>query len=414
MRRTLAARWRGPAAVLVVLLVVAIAARMWIHFRPPAGPALRLAPVAFSQLPGWQANDPARALAAFRRSCDELVRRAPSEPMGGAGYAGRAGDWQGVCIDAKSVTGGAAATRGWFEKKFAAFRLSGGTDDEGLFTGYYEPEIRGSRVERGAFATPVYGLPRDLITLDLAQFGRKLPDIRLVGRLSGQRLVPYPARAAIDSKGLSGTPVLLYADDPVSVFFLQIQGSGRALLEDGTMLRLAYAGQNGRPYTPIGRTLIEMGAIARQQMSMQAISAWLKSHPSAARAVMESDQSFVFFRELPIGDPTAGSPGSENVPLTPGASVAIDPSIHPFAVPMYVAATAPSADPRKPDQSFKRLVIAQDSGGAIKGALRVDVFWGFGADAESIAGRMKSEGALFVLLPKTIAARAPKRFLASR
>ena len=171
------------------------------------------------------------------------------------------------------------------------------------------------------------------------------------------------------------------------------------------MVRVAYAGQNGRPYTPVGRVLIERGLLDRGSMSMQAIRAWMKAHPREARGVMETDQSYVFFREQPLGDPALGSRGSEGVPLTPGASVAVDPHVHPLGAPIYIAAMRPDSDPAQADQSFETLLIAQDTGGAIRGPARGDVFWGFGKAAESIAGRMKASGRMFVLLPKNVAAR---------
>jgi membrane-bound lytic murein transglycosylase A len=200
-------------------------------------------------------------------------------------------------------------------------------------------------------------------------------------------------------------PVLFYTDDPVALFFLHIQGSGRVKLEDGTMLRVVYAGQNGQPYRPIGRTLIARGWMEREDMSMQAIRAWMLAHPAQARDVMETDPSYIFFLEEPLGDPHAGSNGSEGVPLTAGASLAVDQRIHPLGTPIYVAARRPDANPNRSDRAFDQLLIAQDTGGAIRGAARGDVYWGFGKDAESIAGRMKSEGRMFVLLPKAIAVR---------
>jgi membrane-bound lytic murein transglycosylase A len=235
--------------------------------------------------------------------------------------------------------------------------------------------------------------------------------VHIVGRVANGQLVPFPTRAGIDADGLADAPVLLYASDAVSVFFLHIQGSGRARLENGDVFRLAYAGQNGRPYTPIGRTLIENGELDRDHMSMQAIRAWLVAHPGDARRVMESDQSYVFFRELSLGDANLGSPGSESVPLAPEASIAIDPSVHALGIPMFVSTEAPSADPGGADQSFNRLCVAQDTGGAIKGDLRADIFWGFGDRAEAVAGRMKSTGSLYVLLPKSLAGHMPAKFL---
>jgi len=280
-----------------------------------------------------------------------------------------------------------------------------------LFTGYYEPEIAASPTRQGGYTTPVYGLPRDLVTVDLGQFRQELSGLRITGRVMDGRLEPLPVRAQIDTEGLDDAPVLLYARDPVSVFFLHIQGSGRARFENGTVTRLSYAGQNGHPYTPIGRVLIQSGDIDRAHMSMQAIRSWLTAHPAEAERVMESDQSYVFFRELPVGDPALGSPGSEGVPLTAQTSIAVDASMHPLGVPMFLTTTAPSSDPSKPSRSFACLCIAQDTGGAIKGALRADIFWGYGVNAESVAGRMKANGHLYVLLPKSIASRIPARFL---
>jgi membrane-bound lytic murein transglycosylase A len=284
-----------------------------------------------------------------------------------------------------------------------------GNDTQGLFTGYYEPEIRASRSRHGEFQSPIYGLPPDLVTVDLGLFHSDLAGRHITGRIEGHTLQPYLTRLQINQQGLGATPILLYADDPIAVFFLHIQGSGRARLEDGSMLRLAYAGQNGHPYTPIGRTLIAQGALDRAHMSMQAIAAWLRANPGTADWMMDSDASYVFFRELPVGDPTLGSPGSEGVPLTPVASLAVDTSVHPLGVPVFIATSAPDADPRKPARVFNRLFVAQDTGGAIKGIARADIFWGFGPAAEAIAGRMKSTGRFYVLLPKGVAARVAPR-----
>jgi len=331
--------------------------------------------------------------------------------MGGAGYAGLIRDWRPVCVEAAATQSGIANARAWFEGRFAPFELHTGGAREALFTGYYEPEIAASRTRHGGYATPVYGLPRDLVTADLGLFRPDFSGIRIVGRVADGRLMPLPVRAQIDAEGLDDAPVLLYARDPVAVFFLHIQGSGRARFEDGTVLRLAYAGQNGHPYTPVGRVLIENGDIDRQHMSMQAIRAWLLAHPDRAQRMMESDQSYVFFRELPLGDPALGSPGSEGVALTPETSIAVDPAMHPLGVPMFLATEAPASDPALPPHAFARLCIAQDTGGAIKGGLRADIFWGYGTDAESIAGRMKSTGGIYVLLPKSLARRIPARLL---
>jgi membrane-bound lytic murein transglycosylase A len=331
--------------------------------------------------------------------------------MGGAGYAGRAADWHGVCVAAAGRTGlGAEEARKWFQEWFTPLAAGSGSEREGLFTGYYEPEIRASRIRRGAYVVPIYGLPADLVTVELGDFRSDLAGTRLAGRVLNRRLLPFPSRGEIDKNGLSDAPTLLYANDPISLFFVQIQGSGRVQLEDGSMLRLAYAGQNGRAYTPIGRTLVRQGALDRDQVSMQSIKAWLAVHPGAAGRVMESDDSYVFFRELPIGDPRLGSPGSEGVPLTPEASIAIDPAVHALGVPMFVDTKEPSQGPDRMPTTFACVCIAQDTGGAIKGNLRADVYWGSGTRAETIAGRMKSSGVLYVLLPKALADAIAPRF----
>jgi membrane-bound lytic murein transglycosylase A len=272
------------------------------------------------------------------------------------------------------------------------------------FTGYYEPELSGSRLPAPRYHVPIYGRPKDLVTVDLGSFRRALQGEHIAGRLEGTKLVPYATRGDIDAHGLPTAPVLLYTDDPVSAFFLQIQGSGLVKLTSGETVRLAYAGKNGRPYTPIGRVLIAQGALARKDVSLQTIRAWLNAHPSAAPSVMEADQSFVFFEIAPLGDPTLGSPGTEGAPLTPGGSLAVDERFHPFGAPIYVATTVPDPNPAKPDQSFQRLLIAQDTGGAIKGPARGDIFFGAGAYAEAIAGRLNAHGEFFVLVPKAAAA----------
>ncbi len=399
-------RW---AAALVAILFAATGIFLWFLTQSKAPRVLRLAPTDFASLPGWKDGDVTSALVAFRRSCGVLLRLPQGHVMGGAGYAGTAGDWRGVCLSMARPRDEAAA-RNWFESAFEPFAVNPGPDGNALFTGYYEPEVRASGTQHGNYTTPIYGKPRDFLTADLGLFRKELAGIHISGHVMDAHFVPFPPRAEIDVAGLSDAPVLLYADDPVAVFFLQIQGSGRARLDDGSMLRLAYAGQNGRPYTPIGHVLIASGALDRAHMSMQAIRGWLLHHPQGARTVMESDQSYVFFREAPIGDPKLGSPGTEGVPLTPEASIAVDSAVHALGVPMYLVAQAPAPDASGQRRPFARLCIAQDTGGAIKGLARADIFWGFGARAESIAGRMKSGGTLYVLLPKALAARVASQF----
>lgn len=381
-------------ATIFLFLVVPIAAGLvWWLTRPPVAGPLKLTPVAFAALPDWAIGDPRAALAAFRRSCPMLADGPGSRKIGG--YGGTAADWQRPCAAATIIYPSAADARGFFERWFNPFAVSAGEVKDGLFTGYYEPELRGSRKKHGRYQTSVYGLPADLVSVDLSRFPSALSTQRIAGRVDGAKLVPYATRAEIDAKGLNPAPVLFYGDDPVAVFFMHIQGSGRVVFDDGKVARVAYAGQNGWPYTAIGKTLIAEGAMTRDRMSMQAIRDWLRAHPDRARKIMESDASFVFFRELPVGDPTLGSPGAEGASLTPGASIAVDMKVHPLGAPFYVAT-------KTPDSSGKlhRLFIAQDTGGAIRGPVRADIFFGFGPEAELNAGGMKQTGQLYVLLPK--------------
>jgi membrane-bound lytic murein transglycosylase A len=209
--------------------------------------------------------------------------------------------------------------------------------------------------------------------------------------------VPYAARAEIDTQGLANTRILFWTDDPVALFFLQIQGSGRVRFDDGASERIAYAGENGRAYTAIGRVLIGTGELTREQVSLISIRKWLKDHPARAQAVMEADESFVFFEEKPLGDASLGSPGTEGAALTPHASLAVDPRLHVLGAPYYVDA-----------MPVRGLLIGQDTGGAITGPVRGDVFFGFGETAEKDAGSMKADGNLYVLLPKAVAAKLGK------
>jgi membrane-bound lytic murein transglycosylase A len=367
-----------------VLLALAAAACQPL---PQPNAPLRLTQATFHDLPGWEGNDPSAALASFARGCAVLARKAPQSAMDGKGYAGTVADWLPACTDAKGDA------RAFFEQHFMPYQISAGGNRGGLFTGYYEPQINASHTRQGAYQTPVYGLPPDLIRVDLGQFAPRLAGEHVSGKLEGQKLVPYADRAAIDAQGIANAKILFWCDDPIALFFLQIQGSGRVRFVEGGSERIGYAGENGKPYTAIGKVLIAEGALARENVSLATIRDWLEKNPARAQAVMEADQSFIFFEEKPVGDPALGNAGTLGAALTPGASLAIDPRLNALGAPYYVDA-AP----------VRGLLIGQDTGGAIRGAVRGDVFFGFGDKAEAQAGSMKSDGALFVLLPKAIAA----------
>ena len=351
---------------------------------------MQLARATFADLPDWKAADAAMAMASFVRGCAVLASKPAQDVMGGKGYAGTVGDWLPACADANR--GGDA--RIFFERNFTPYRIFDQGKQTGLFTGYYEPQINASHTRQGAYQTPVYGLPPDLIRVDLGQFASRLTGEHVSGKLEGQRLVPYADRAAIDAHGIANAKILFWCDDPIALFFLQIQGSGRVRFAEGGNERIGYAGENGKPYTAIGKVLIAQGARARENVSLATIRDWLQKNPARAQAVMEADQSFIFFEEKPVGDPALGNAGTLGAALTPGASLAIDPRLNALGAPYYVEA-AP----------VRGLLIGEDTGGAIRGAVRGDVFFGFGGKAEEQAGSMKSDGALFVLLPKALAAK---------
>jgi membrane-bound lytic murein transglycosylase A len=350
---------------------------------------LRLTQLRFSDLPQWNAGE--AALASFQRSCTALTAKPDSEAMSGAGYAGTAADWRAVCGTAQGEA------RNFFERNFTPFAVSGG---DGLFTGYYEPEIRGSRSRHDAYQTPVYGLPPDLVRADLGLFNAKFKGEHISGRLDGRRLAPYADRAEINAKGAANAPVLFFTDDPVGFFFLQIQGSGRAAFDDGSSARIGYAGDNGQAYTAIGRTLIADGSLKREDVSLQSIRAWLLSNPARAQSVMETNRSYIFFAESALGDPALGPKGNLGTNLTPLASLAVDPRLNALGAPFFVAAEG--ADP------IHAVMVAQDIGGAIRGPVRGDIFFGFGPEAERRAGAMKATGALYVLLPNALATKIGK------
>jgi membrane-bound lytic murein transglycosylase A len=372
---------RNSCAALAVLFLAAACTT-----KPPQPAGLSLTKVDFSQIPQWSAS--AASLQSFQRSCAALTAKPDTTSMGGVGYAGTVGDWRQVCA---SPSGEA---RNFFERNFTPFAIGGG---EALFTGYYEPEIRGHRGRQGSFQTPVYGLPSDLVRADLGLFNAKFKGERISGRVDGQRLVPYADRAQINATGITTAPVLFYTDDPVAFFFLQIQGSGRVVFDDGPAMRIGYAGENGQTYTAIGRTLIADGSLKREEVSLQSIRAWLKANPDRARAVMETNRSYIFFAEKPLGDPALGGTGTLGANVAPLASLAVDARLHALGAPFYVAADGP--DP------VHGLLVAQDTGGAIRGPVRGDIFFGFGAEAERRAGAMKGGGALYVLLPNAVAAK---------
>ena len=350
----------------------------------PAAPPMQAA--RWSDLPGWGDDDVKAALPALLQSCRALASR-PQWPI-----------WRAACEEAKTHVGASSARlRSFFEAQFSPFLMTlPDATTSGLVTGYYEPLLRGSRTRSTKFAQPVLGVPPDLLTIDLSDVLPDLKNMRLRGRLQGNKVVPYYSRAEIVGRETeSVSKVLLWVDDPIELFFLQIQGSGRVKLPDGKLVRIGYADQNGHPYRSIGRVLIERGDLKPEEASMQGIQAWARANPARLDELLNSNPSYVFFRELPpAGKEGDGPLGALGVPLTPGRSIAIDPRHIPLGAPVYLSTTQPNSD-----VPLRRLMLAQDTGGAIRGVVRADFFWGFGAEAGAQAGRMKQQGQMWVLLP---------------
>ena len=261
-------------------------------------------------------------------------------------------------------------------------------------TGYYEPLLYGSRERRWPYVHPIYGVPDDLLVIDLGDLYPDLKGRRLRGKLEGRRVVPYDKRAVIQERGADLAPwAIAWVSDPVDAFFLQVQGSGRIKLPDGAFMRVGFADQNGWKYQSIGRWLITHEHLAAHELSMQRIRAWAKENPSKVKTALAQNPSFVFFEER-SSDPALGPVGAASVPLTPKASVAVDPKFWKLGTPFIV-----SASQEKPELQFTRAVVAQDTGGAIKGAIRFDYFWGFGDQAGESAGRQKSSARAWILVP---------------
>ncbi|MEQ8746400.1 MltA domain-containing protein [Pyruvatibacter sp.] len=369
---------------------------------------LILAETRFADLQGWQADDHAKALAALARSCTVLAPLPPDRSLrGDPRLALTAGDMHGVCAAIPEVTPDQA--RDFFESEFIPFRIRNGDEKTGLMTGYFEPEIKGSRVRTADFPAPVLARPDDLVSIELGDFRDNLRGQRLAGRVEDGRLVPYPDREAIMAGELAHHEAeLIWLPSPIDVFFLEIQGSGRVILaggpDAGKVIRLSYAGQNGHPYTAIGKPLIERGHIPREAMSMAAIRQWLEANPDEAQGVMNLNASFVFFTELEVEHPQLGPPGAQTALLTPGRSIAVDRKYHALGLPVWFE--LPDPTPVSPDGPMRRLMVAQDTGGAIRGPVRADYFAGVGANAGEIAGSMQHDGSLTLLLPKSAAERA--------
>ncbi|MCE1184537.1 MAG: murein transglycosylase A [Rhodocyclales bacterium] len=342
-----------------------------------------LQPAEWSELPGWNADALEESWPAFMASCRGLAR----QPV-----------WQPVCEAGRALgtTPSGSEIRRFFEGRFSPWRvLNQDGTKEGLITGYYEPLIRGSRAKSRDYNWPVIGVPDDLLNVDLSDAYPELKGLRVRGRMGGHnKVVPYYTRAEINRMPERfAHKTLLYAADPIELFFMQVQGSGRVQLPDGSLVRLAYGDTNGYPYQSIGRWLVDKGELKLEQASMDGIKNWVRANPARLNELLAVNPSYIFFKEVPN---TPGGPvGALGQPLTEGRSMAVDPRSVPLGAPVFLSTTNPLST-----QPLQRLMMAQDTGSAIKGGVRGDFFWGFGLDAGTMAGRMRQKGEMWVLWPR--------------
>ncbi len=383
VRRALAAAWACALALAGCVTAPS----------PPAPTGPVFTPVTWSDLPGWREDRVQSAWPALEASCRALIANPKSRAA-----------WQPTCSQAARITSPDDETaRRFFEAHFSPYRIaSSDGSTAGLVTGYYEPLLDGSRARSSRYKVPIFAPPDDLLAVELASLYPELAGKRVRGRLEGRKVVPYWTRAEIESgrAPLEGK-ALAYVADPIDAFFLQIQGSGRVRLHDGTLMRIGYADQNGQPYTAVGRVLVDQGELAPETVSMQSIRAWGERNPGRLAALLDANASYVFFREVPPPAPGTlearidGPVGSLGVPLLARRAIAVDPKAIPLGAPVYLATTRPQS--RVP---LQRLTFAQDTGGAIRGTIRADFFWGTGEAAAHEAGRMRETGSLWLLWPK--------------
>jgi membrane-bound lytic murein transglycosylase A len=375
---------RLPACLAIALLAACVPTRR--ETTAPT-PTVSFEPVTWSRLPGWRADDALAAWPALIASCTAIHARP---------------EWQQFCTDVVAASpGDSDFVRGFLEQRlqpYRVWRVAGRErDGDGLVTGYFEPLLHGSRERSDEFATPLYSRPDDLLIVDLSEVIPELKGKRVRGRLEGNRVVPYYSRAATrEAPGLAGHEIV-WIDNALDAFMLEIQGSGRVQLTTGEIIRLQYEDQNGHPFRSIGRYLADQGVMTIDQVNMPAIRAWLAANPQRLHEVLDSNPSVVFFREAPLDDPSAGPKGALAVPLTAGRSIAVDPKFLKLGAPMYLTTTAPGTG-----LPLQRLVVAQDTGGAIRGAVRADLFFGFGPEAGAQAGMMKYDGEMWLLWPKGV------------
>lgn len=389
-------------AGLILLVCAAVAAYFFLGKPKKHGDDKLVLKVAqFSDLTGWTDDNFDAVLPAFHQSCGKIDTLPGTRSLGADKLAGTAADWKDICQEILLLPTESDAIKAFLEANFVPFSVSNQGKTEGLFTGYYEASLKGSLEKSEKYATPLYLRPDELVMVNLGRFRESLKGQRIAGLVKGGELLPFHDRTSIEKGALEKRDLeIVWVDSAVDAFFLHIQGSGRIAMEDGSHVRVGYAAQNGHPYFAIGRTLIEEGHVPREKMSMQAIRDWLEKNPEKADDVMNQNASYIFFRELK----TSGPIGAQGVELTPGRSLAVDRKWMPLGVPIWLQTEI--VEPSLPEPvPINRLLVAQDTGGAIRGPVRGDVFWGHGSEAYERAGSMKSTGEYWIFLPKLVAAK---------
>ncbi len=355
----------------------------------------------FIQLPGWETAQFKPSLAAFRLSCRTLLKQDPEKWAGSQHIAFKIKDWQPACSKAMSLEPASnAAIKAFFQTWFTPVEFYQGKPIRGLFTGYFLPRLHGSLNKTEQYTVPLYGLPSNLVTANLGLFKPELKNKRIVGHLVGKNLVPFYTREEINRGAIHNTaPVLFWINNPMDRSFLEIEGSGVIELPDGKQMYIGYAGENGAAYSSIATILILQGIMTPDMASSKHIKHYLNDHPEDIDRVLNQNKSFIFFRHLP----THAAIGAQGVALTPGYTLAVDPTWIPYGTPTWLSTTVPTKNGNN-STPFNRLMVAQDTGGAIRGTVRGDVFWGTGKNAAFIANHMQGQGRYWLLLPRHIAA----------
>lgn len=397
---------KRQSLIIFAIVFILISVTWFIWFLPTSKLGIRA--LTFNRLPGWQQANTKNSMLAFKVSCNVFLKQDPDKSVGSDYFNLNAKDWYPACQDAmklKSLT--SQNTKQFFEKWFVPVEFVEKKPVEGLFTGYYMPLLKGSLTRTKQYHVPLYDVPSNLLTINLGLFANDLKNRNIVGRIKGSRIVPFYTRAEINHGAIENKArVVAWLDSLIDRSFLEIEGSGLIQLKNGKQMAVSYSGQNGAPYTALAKVLIDKGVMTRDNASMQHIRSYLASHPDEIDTVLNTNKSFVFFQKLK----QSVALGAQGIALTPGYSLAVDRRWIPLGIPLWLNTTRPHHQLDEP-RTLQRLMIAQDTGGAIRGMVRGDVYWGAGDKAESIAGKMKNYGNYWIMIPKNTIERFKDKFV---